>query len=92
MLVVLRKMFHPVLRHFEHNSEHCRPAKWKRPVVCLVSLILFGLAVAVPLVAPVDVRAGSWLPTIVFGFMGLVGLIVGILGSEHAVAKLLGGR
>ena len=53
---------------------------------------MFGLAIAVPLVAPVDVRAGSWLPTIVFGFMGLVGLIVGILGSEHAVAKLLGGR
>lgn len=89
---LLRKLFDPVLRHFETGAEGYRLASWKRPVVCIVSLILTGLAIAVPWVAPADVRSGAWLPTIVFGFMGLVGLVVGILGSDHAVAKLLGGR
>ncbi|MEQ8290230.1 MAG: hypothetical protein RIB78_10935 [Gammaproteobacteria bacterium] len=88
----LRKVFNPVLRHFEQDSEGYRPANWKRPLVCILGLILTGLAIAVPWVAPADVRSGAWLPTIVFGFMGFIGLVVGFLGSDHAVAKLLGGR
>ena len=91
MIQQLRKLFAPVLRPFEKNSENYRPANWKRPVVCLISIILTALAIAVPLVAPPDVRSGAFLPTIVFGGMGLVGLLVGLLGSDHAVAKLLGG-
>ncbi len=89
---LLRKLFQPLLSLFERGSEGYRPANWKRPVVCILSLILTGLAIAVPLVAPADVRSGAWLPTIVFGGMGFVGLVVGILGSDQAVAKLLGGR
>ena len=57
-----------------------------------VSVVLIGLAIAVPVFAPAEVSSGSWLPTIVFGSMGFVGLIVGLFGSNHAVAKLLGGR
>ena len=89
---LLRKLFAPVLRPFEQGSENYRAANWKRPVVCVLALILTGLAIAVPMVAPADVRNGAWLPTIVFGGMGLVGIIVGFLGSDQAVAKLLGGR
>ncbi len=92
MLRQLRRLCFPILRRFEENSQDCRPAGWKRPIVCLVSLILLALAVAVPLIAPADVRSGAWLPTIVFGSMGSIGMIVGLLGSDHAVAKLLGGR
>ena len=92
MKIFLLKLFNPVLSRFEEGSENSRPAKWKRPVVLIVSTILIGLAVSVPVFAPVEVRSGSWLPTIVFGSMGFIGLIVGLLGSEHAVAKLLGGR
>ncbi len=92
MMQRLRKLCFPVLKHFEENSQHYRTAGWKRPVVCVVSLILLALAAAVPFVAPADVRSGAWLPTIVFGSMGCIGMIVGLLGSDHAVAKLLGGR
>lgn len=92
MLDTLKRLFDFILRHFEQNSEHCTPARWKRPIVCVLSLILLGLATAVPIVAPGDVRAGAWLPTLVFGSMGFVGLVVGLLGSQHAVAKMLGGR
>ena len=89
---ILLKIFNPVLSFFEEGSEDYRIAVWKRPLVIVVSLILLGLAIAVPLIAPVEVRTTSWLPTIVFGIMGIVGLIVGLLGSNNAVAKLLGGR
>lgn len=86
-----QKVFNPVLAYFEENAESYRPASWKRPVLFVVCLVLMGLAVAVPLVAPINVRFGVWVPTIVFGLIGLTGFIVAVLGSDHAVAKLLGG-
>jgi hypothetical protein len=41
---------------------------------------------------PVLVEMGYWFVMIVFGGISLVGLIVGLLGSDKAVAKLLGSR
>jgi hypothetical protein len=35
---------------------------------------------------------GYWFVMIVFGGLSLVGFIVGFLGSDKAVAKLLGSR
>ena len=92
MKKIALKIFSPVLSFFEKGAENARIAGWKRPVVLIVSLILIGLAISVPFVAPEEVRAGALLPTIVFGSMGIVGLIVGLLGSDRAVARLLGGR
>ena len=91
MKAFLRKIFNPILAYFEKDAESYRPAGWKRPVLLIVCLIFMGLAVAVPLVAPADVRSGAWAPTIVFGAIGFTGFIVAVLGSDHAVAKLLGG-
>jgi hypothetical protein len=88
---MLQKIFSPILSYFEKGSENYRPASWKRPVLLVVSIIFITLAIAVPLVAPSDVRAGAFLPTIVFGVIGFTGFIIGVLGSDHAVAKLLGG-
>jgi lipopolysaccharide export LptBFGC system permease protein LptF len=87
----LQKIFNPILAYFERDSQKYRPASWKRPVLLVVSLIFIVLAIAVPIVAPANVRSGAWLPTIVFGTIGFTGFIVGTLGSNHAVAKLLGG-
>lgn len=87
----LQKIFNPILSFFEKDSENYRPASWKRPVLLLVCLIFLALAISVPIVAPADVRSGAWLPTIVFGSIGFTGFIVGVLGSDHAVAKILGG-
>lgn len=88
----LQKIFDPILSFFEKDAEKYRPASWKRPVLLITCLIFIALAVAVPVVAPSDVRAGAWLPTIVFGLIGFIGFVVATLGSDHAVAKLLGGR
>ena len=87
----LRRIFSPILKHFENGSEAYRPASWKRPALLFICLILIALAIAVPLVAPEDVRLGALAPTIVFGAIGFTGLIVAVLGSDHAVAKILGG-
>lgn len=87
----LRKIFNPILSRFERDSENYRPASWKRPVLLVVCIIFMTLAIAVPVVAPAGVHLGAWLPTIVFGAIGFTGFIVAVLGSDHAVAKLLGG-
>lgn len=91
MKLFLQTVFSPILSFFEKDSEKYRPASWKRPVLLIVCMIFMALAIAVPLVAPADVRSGAWLPTIVFGAIGFIGFIVAVLGSEHAVAKILGG-
>jgi lipopolysaccharide export LptBFGC system permease protein LptF len=91
MKTFLQKVFNPILSFFEKDSEAYRPASWKRPVLLIVCLVFIGLAVAVPMVAPADVRSGAWLPTVVFGAIGFTGFIVAVLGSDHAVAKILGG-
>jgi len=91
MKLFLQKVFSPILSFFEKDAEKYRPASWKRPLLLLVCLIFMALAIAVPVVAPADVRSGAWLPTIVFGIIGFTGLIVAVLGSDHAVAKILGG-
>ena len=41
---------------------------------------------------PQLVEMGYWFVMIVFGSLSSVGLIVGLLGSDKAVAKLLGSR
>ncbi len=88
---MLKKIFSPILSFFEQGSEKYRPASWKRPILLIVCMIFMALAIAVPIVAPADVRSGAWLPTIVFGAIGFTGFIVATLGSDHAVAKILGG-
>lgn len=92
MKTFLRRVFSPLLSYFEKDSEIYRPATWKRPVLLIVCLVFIGLAIAVPIFAPEGSHFGAWLPTIVFGAIGFTGFIVGALGSDHAVAKLLGGQ
>ena len=92
MKLFLQKVFSPILSFFEKDSEKYRPASWKRPVLLVVCLIFIALAIVVPFVAPADIRSGAWLPTVVFGAIGFTGFIVAVLGSDYAVAKILGGR
>ncbi len=91
MKIFLQKVFKPILSFFEKDAEKYRVTSWKRPVLLIVCLIFMSLAIAVPIVAPADVRLGAWLPTVVFGVIGITGFVVAVLGSDHAVAKLLGG-
>jgi hypothetical protein len=87
----LQNVFSPILSFFEDDSENYTIATWKRPVLFLISITFLGLAIAVPVFSPEDIGFAVLLPVIVFGSLGFTGFIVSALGSDHAVAKILGG-
>ncbi len=92
MLALLRKVFMPLLIIFERNNEAFVVRSKNRGIILFVSLVFGLLAFALPLYMPQMIQMGYWFVMIVFGLMSFVGLVVGLLGSDKAVAKLLGSR
>ena len=92
MLSLLRKLFSPLLNIFERNNDAFVVRSKNRAIVLFVGLVFGLLAFALPLYMPQLVRMGYWFVMIVFGLISFVGLVVGLLGSDKAVAKLLGSR
>jgi hypothetical protein len=62
-----------------------------RLILVVMSLMFIGLASLVFVIMP-DADPSYWLPVIVFGGAGLLGLVVAGLGEDRAVAKLWGSR
>lgn len=89
---LLKKLFAPVLNIFEKNNDEFVYRPTNRKIVLFVSVVFALLAFGLPAYMPMLVEMGYWFVMIVFGGISLVGLIVGLLGSDKAVAKLLGSR
>lgn len=92
MKKTLQKLFAPVLAIFENNSDEFIYRSLNRKIVLFISIVFFLLAFALPMFMPKLIEMGYWFVMLVFGALSLVGLIVGLLGSDKAVAKLLGSR
>lgn len=92
MIKTLRKIFSPVLNIFEKNNDEFIYRSLNRKIVLFISSVFFILAFGIPVFLPHLVELGFWFVMIVFGTLSSVGLIVGLLGSDKAVAKLLGSR
>ncbi|HIM08519.1 MAG TPA: hypothetical protein EYG49_08310 [Gammaproteobacteria bacterium] len=60
-------------------------------MILVTGLIFMVIAIVSPMIIPVELRTGALYPSLVFGGLGAIGLIIGALGSDHAVVKLLGG-
>ncbi len=60
-----------------------------RTILIAVSVMFLFLA-CLPLMLMQD--PGYFVPVVVFGLAGLVGLVVGFLGNDRAVAKIWGSR
>lgn len=88
----LKTIFSPILNIFENNNDEFIYRSLNRKIVLFISSVFFLLAFALPAYMPQLVEMGYWFVMIVFGGLSFVGLIVGILGSDKAVAKLLGSR
>ena len=88
----LKTIFSPILNIFENNNDEFIYRSLNRKIVLFISSVFFLLAFAIPAYMPQLVEMGYWFVMIVFGGLSFVGLIVGILGSDKAVAKLLGSR
>jgi hypothetical protein len=92
MKKTLQKLFAPVLAIFENNNDEFVYRSLNRKIVLFISIVFFLLAFALPMFMPKLIEMGYWFVMLVFGALSLVGLIVGLLGSDKAVAKLLGSR
>ena len=88
----LRNIFCPILNIFENNNDEFIYRSLNRKIVLFISSVFFLLAFGVPFYMPPLIEMGFWFVMIVFGGLSSVGLIVGSLGSDKAVAKLLGSR
>lgn len=88
----LKTIFSPILNIFENNNDEFIYRPLNRKVVLFISAVFFLLAFALPYFMPQLIDMGYWFVMLVFGTLSSVGLIVGILGSDKAVAKLLGSR
>ena len=92
MKTIFKKIFSPILNIFEKNNDEFLYRSLNRKIVLFISAVFFLLAFVLPFFMPQLFKMGYWFVMIVFGSLSLVGLIVGLLGSDKAVAKLLGSR
>ena len=92
MKTLLKNIFSPVLNIFENNNDEFIYRSLNRKIVLFISSVFFLLAFALPIYMPQLIEMGFWFVMVVFGGLSSVGLIVGTLGSDKAVAKLLGSK
>jgi len=92
MKALFRKFFSPVLNLFEQGDEDfiCKPHS--RKILVFISILFSGLAAAVYYFIPAQSEIAYYLPVLIFGGIALIGFIVGLLGTDRAVAKIWGSR
>ncbi len=91
MKQTLQKLFSPVLSRFESGDQAYSYKSSHRTILLVMSALFCGLASAVILVAPGQ-ELSYLIPVFVFGGGGLLGLVIGFLGNDRAVAKIWGSR
>lgn len=89
---IFKTLFSPILNIFETNNDEFIYRSLNRKIVLFISIVFFLLAFGLPFYMPQLIEMGFWFVMLVFGGLSSVGLIVGILGSDKAVAKLLGSK
>lgn len=91
MTNLLRKLFSFILTPLETCAEQYVYKPSHRTILIAMSCMFFGLGSLVFYIMP-GWDSGYWLPIVVFCGAGLLGLVVGFLGEDRAVAKLWGSK
>lgn len=84
-------MFSPILNIFESGDEPFVYKPSHRTILVVLGCLFSGLATLVVVFAQGE-DPGYLLPVLVFGAVGLVSLLVGLIGNDRAVAKIWGSR
>ena len=92
MKQMLRKIFSPILNLFEGGNEEFAIKPMSRRILIVLSVLFSSLATAVFYFIPIDSEPAYYLPVIIFSIIAAVGFIVGLLGTDRAVAKIWGSR
>ncbi|MFV2054842.1 MAG: hypothetical protein ACC707_00180 [Thiohalomonadales bacterium] len=88
---LLRTLFSPLLKIFESGTEPFVHKSSNRTILIVVGCLFCGLA-AFGLWLALGADPGYLLPVFIFGGAGIVCLLVGLLGTDRAVAKLWGSK
>ena len=91
MKQTLRIIFSPILNIFESGTEEFVYKPSHRIILVFLGCLFSGLATAVFMVAQ-GKDPGYFLPVLIFGSVGIISLIVGLIGTDRAVAKIWGSR
>ncbi len=87
----LRLVFAPLLNLLESGDEPFQYKPLQRKVLIFIGCLFSGLSLSVLLLND-GKDPGYLLPVMVFGIAGLLSLVVGLLGTDRAVAKIWGSR
>jgi len=87
----LRKLFAPVLKPFESGEGSYDYKPSHRKILLIVGGLFTSLALLV-LILALGQDLAYLLPVLVFGGVGLLSLIIGLLGNDRAVAKIWNAR
>ncbi len=88
----LRKFFWFILRHFEDENQVYAYKPINRIILLTVGLLFTALAILTYIFSSSAEGFGFLIPVIVFLMVGSTCLVVGLLGSDQAVAKIWGNR
>lgn len=89
---LLQTLFSPILNLFESGENPYAYKSSHRTILVAVGSLFALLTIGVVVVGVNSEGFGFVLPACVFGGAALVSLVVGVLGSDRAVAKLWGSR
>jgi len=88
----LCQVFGPILRFFEDESDELILTPTNRKVTLFIGATFVIIAFLIPIIGAGYPVTAYIFPEVVFGGIGFVALVVGSLGSDRAVAKLVGNR
>jgi hypothetical protein len=89
---LFRKIFWFILAPFEKGDEPYKYKPTNRVILIVVGLLFIFLSTIVLYTSDYVDGYGYLIPVIIFFSVGFVSTIVGLLGSERAVAKIWGTR
>jgi len=89
MKSLIRAIFRPLLNLFESGDAPYAYSPSHRVILMVMSVMFIGLASLVLALLP------SWdyaLPVVLFGGVGSLGLLIGWVGTDRAIARIWGSR
>lgn len=88
----LRSAFQPILRLFESGEGDYRYEKSHRKILLAVGVLFLFLSAISAVLSLALSQWGGLAPVLIFFLIGLVCEVVGLLGTDRAVAKIWGNK
>lgn len=87
-----RNLFKPILHIFESGDGNYRYEKSHRKILLAVGVLFLFLSAVSIMLTINSSQLGGLIPALIFFMIGFVCEVVGLLGSDQAVAKMWGSK